>query len=275
MLLSEPKSRFTLRRNTPDRTPSLPGLGTAYVSRLATRAALYSDFRTLVAAVPAGAPRERYRRAVIEENVLSRPTRAARAKAWKELAPRYGIDGVAPLFRAFLSEDRRASSENDRALTAYVLFALRDRLVCDLGIDWLQQYLHAAPAELRTTDVLAFLRSREQSHPEITGWSLSSRENMASHYLSALKEFGLARGAQKKVSVRPSPGATPVRFLLRALLLTGEGNLAAIQSPLFGLLALSLDETVDLLFRLNADGAIRFRMQGDVVEIDLEGPHGP
>jgi len=228
----------------------------------------------LIASVPAGAPRVRYRHAVIEENLLGRATRAARSKAWKELAPRYGVDGAALLFRAFLDENRGTSSEKDRALVAYLLFALNDRLVCDLGVDWLYQYLRAAPAELRTADVIGFLNAREHAHPEIAGWSPSSRENIASHYLSALKEFGLARGAQKKVSVRPSPGTPPVRFLLRALLLSGQSPLAAVQSPLSRLLGLSLDETVDRLFGLNADGAIRFRMQGDVVEIDLGVPNG-
>lgn len=274
MLVSEPRSRFTLRRDPPDRTPSLAALGATYVSRLATRAALYGDFRTLIASAPAGATRERYRRAVIEENVLSRATRAARSKAWKELAPRYGIDGAAPLFRMFLEEDRRTSSEKDHAITAYLLFALNDRLVSDLGMDWLYQYLRAAPAELRTPDVIAFVNAREQTHPEIAAWSPSSRENIASHYLSALKEFGLARGAQKKVSVRPSPGPPPVRFLLRALLFFGQDPLAAVQSPLFRLLGLSLDETVALLFELNADGALGFRVQGDIVEIDLGVPNG-
>ena len=274
MLVREPRSRFEHRTATPVTPGSLAVLDVTYVSRLATRASLYSDLRTLLAAVPLAAPRERYRRAVIEENALGRRTRAARAKAWKELAPRYGINGATPLFRQFLYEHGRASSENDRAITAYLLFALRDRLACDLGIDWLYQYLRAAPAELRTADVLAFLNAREQSHPEIAAWSPSSRENIASHYLSALKEFGFARGAQKKMSVRPAPGAAPVRFLLRALLLAGPGTLAAVQSPLFRLLGLSLDETGDLLFQLHADGAIRFQLQGDIVEIDLGGPDG-
>ena len=218
--------------------------------------------------------RAEYRRRVIEENVLTRKSTAAREKAWKELAARYGIDGGALLFRSYLDEYRRAPSERDRALTSYLLFGLQDRLVCDLGTDWLYEYLRAAPAELRTVDVLAFLSSRESSHPEIKGWSPSSRENIASHYLSALKEFGLARGAQRKMSVRPSPGPASIRFLLRALLLAGASNRAAVQSPLFRLLGLSLDETVELLFRLNADGSLCCRIQGDVVELDLGGRDG-
>jgi hypothetical protein len=235
---------------------------------------LYAELQALLAVVREPVPRAEYRRQVIEENVLSRPGTAAREKAWKELAARYGIDGSSPLFRAYLEEYRRASSERDRSLTSYLLFALQDRLVCDLGTDWLYEYLRAAPAELRTIDVLAFLSSREAAHREIRGWSASSRGNIASHYLSALKEFGLARGAQRKTSVRSSPGPAPIRFLFRALLLAGASQQAAVQSPLLRLLGLTLDETVSLLFRLNADGALRCRIQGDVVELDFRGRNG-
>ena len=40
------------------------------------------------------------------------------------------------------------------------------------------------------------------------------------------------------------------------------------------LLGLTLDETVALLFRLNAEGALRCRIQGDVVELDFGGLDG-
>jgi hypothetical protein len=246
-----------------------------YVSRLATRAAFYAELQALLAAVDGAVSRTEYRRRVLADNVLSRRTAAAREKAWKELAARYRLDAAWALFGAFLEEYRRAASEQDRALTAYLLFALLDRLVCDLGTDWLFQYLRAAPAELRPADVLAFLRARRRSHPEIAGWSASSRENIASHYLSALREFGLARGSRRKVSVRPAPGAAPVRFVLRALRLAGASDLAAVQSPRFRLLGLSLDEVVELLFRLSAEGALRCRIQGDVVELDLGNGDGP
>jgi hypothetical protein len=248
--------------------------GESYVSRLATRASLYSELRSLLTAV-AGAPsREQYRRAVIEDNVLGRGTRAAREKAWKELAARYGFDGTSAIFRAYLEEYRRATSEADHALTSYLLFAVRDRLVRDLGTEWLYEYLRAAPAELRPVDVLAFLASREPEHPEIAAWSASSRANIAVHYLSALKEFGLARGGRRKLTIRPSPGAPPVRFLLRALLLSGATELAAVESPLFRLLGLSLEDTVALLSQLTAASALRCRIQGDVVDLDLGTRNG-
>lgn len=235
---------------------------------------MYADLQALLSAAGVPVSRAEYRRLVLQENVLSRQSIAAREKVWKELAARYGVDGTSNLFRVFLEEYRRASTARDRDLTSYILFALHDRLARDLGTEWLYEYLRAAPAELRAIDVQAFISSQEQNHPEIRRWSASSRENIASHYLSALKEFGLARGSQRKTSVRPTAGPTPVRFLLRALLLTGSTQQAAIQSPLVRLLGLTLDEMVSLLFRLNAEGALRCRIQGDVVELDFGGRHG-
>lgn len=57
-----------------------------------------------------------------------------------------------------------------------------------------------------------------------------------------------------------------MRFMLRAMLLVRATNQAAVQSPIFRLVGLSLDETVALLFRLNAEGALRCRIGRDVVE---------
>lgn len=56
------------------------------MSRLATRAAFYSELRALLGAVDALVPRAEYRRRVIEDDVLSRRTGSAREKTWKELA---------------------------------------------------------------------------------------------------------------------------------------------------------------------------------------------
>ena len=99
-----------------DRGYALPATreGQPYVSRLATRAAFYVELQALLAAVHDVASRAEYRRRVLEDNVLSRRTVSAREKTWKELGARYGIDGASPLFRVFLDEYRRSSSEKHR-----------------------------------------------------------------------------------------------------------------------------------------------------------------
>jgi hypothetical protein len=107
---------------------------------------------------------------------------------------------------------------------------MNDRLVADLGIEWLFPLLRRAPAELRVGDVRAFLGRAARRHPEVARWSEETAAAVAQKYCASIRDFGLAKGTVRKVTVRPALYGSPVRLLVRAL---------------------------------------RFRMQGDVVELDL------
>lgn len=61
---------------------------------------MLDDLRVLLAEVPVSAPRSAYAEAVVERNVLGKPTKKARELALRHLATLYGLDTGAPLFRA-------------------------------------------------------------------------------------------------------------------------------------------------------------------------------
>ena len=113
----------------------MPGLdpSTPYSSRLSARSALFTDLLLLLDDRPEPLLSEQYRNLVVEENVLSRSSTAARRKVWAELRGRYLLDRRRALYQAFWSEWHGSKSEPERGLTAYVLLALNDRLVADLG----------------------------------------------------------------------------------------------------------------------------------------------
>jgi hypothetical protein len=210
-----------------------------------------------------------YRALVLNENVLGRSSSAARSKLWKELKSRYRLDGDDPLFGAFWTEWRRSDCDSERGLTAYVLLALNDRFVADIGIEWLFPLLRRAPAEIRVADILAFISRAEPAHPEVRSWSEKTRLAVAQKYAASIRDFGLAKGTTRKSTVRPALYASPVRLLVRALRLAGIGPLEIVRSRIFRLLALDESEVIDALGELNRLGALRFRMQGDVVELDV------
>ena len=62
-----------------------------------------------------------------------------------------------------------------------------------------------------------------------------------------------------------------MRLVVRALRLAGAAPLDIVQSPAFKLLCLDTTEVIDALSEMNRVGALRFRMQGDVVELDVRG----
>jgi BrxA len=248
-----------------------PGLdaGAPYFSRLSARSALYTELHHLLDASLDRLSSVQYRALVLDENVLGRSSYAARGKLWKELKARYRLDGDDPIFAAFWSEWRRSASDSERGLTAYVLLALNDRFVADIGVEWLFPLLRRAPAELRVADILAFISRAESAHPEVRAWSEKTRLAVAQKYAASIRDFGLARGTFRKSTIRPALYASPVRLLVRALGLAGIGPLAIVRSRVFRLLALDESEVIDALGELNRLEALRFRMQGDVVELDI------
>ena len=251
----------------------VPGLDlyAPYVSRLSARSALYTELHQLLEGDDRPLARDEYRARVVHENHLARPSQAAREKTWKELKARYRLDAQDPLFATFWAEWERCGSDAERSLTAYVCFALNDRLVADLGTEYLYPLLRRAPAELRIADVLAFIERAARSHPETRAWSDETRRAVAQKYTASIRDFGLARGTIRKTSVRPALYGAPVRLLVRALRLTGVSPLGLVQARVFKLLGLDPTEVIDALGEMNRMGALRFRIQGDVVELDVRG----
>jgi excisionase family DNA binding protein len=249
----------------PGLTPSAP-----YSSRLSARSALFPELHQLLDGESDALSSAEYRRRVVEENRLAKPSKAAREKLWKELKVRYRLDAEDPLFAAFWTEWQRCTSEPERNLTAYVFFALNDRLVTDLGVELLYPLLRRAPADVRLADVLAFIERAYRSHPEARAWSKETRVAVAQKYTASIRDFGLARGTIRKTSIRPALYGAPVRFIVRALRLAGVAPLDIVQAPAFKLLCLDTTEVIDALGEMNRIGALRFRMQGDVVELDVK-----
>ena len=241
-----------------------------YSARLSARSALYADLRALLDRARKPLSSAAYRSLVVDDNCVARKSVAARGKIWEELKKRYILDAAHPLFSAFLLEWRRCRSETERGLTAYVLFALHDRLIADLGTQWLFPLLRRAPAELRTADVLGFLDRAAVERAEVGAWSAHTRTAVAQKYTASVRDFGLARGTVRKATIRPALYGAPVRLLIRALRLVGVPPLDLVRAPIFRLLALDRHEVIDALGELNRREAVHFRMQGDVVELDIE-----
>lgn len=249
----------------------VPGIsdGALYLSRLSARSALYTELHQLLDAEDRALSPAEYRKRVVDENCLGKPSTAARVKHWQELKSRYRLDVVDPLFAAFWTEWQRCGSEAERSLTAYVLFALNDRLVADLGTEWLYPLLRRAPAEVRLADVTAFIQRAFRAHPEARAWSEATRLAVAQKYMASIRDFGLARGTVRKTTIRPALYGAPIRLLVRALGLAGIAPIDLVQSRAFKLLCLDTTEIIDALGEMNRVGALRFRMQADVVELDV------
>jgi hypothetical protein len=233
-----------------------------WVARLSARSALITDLFMLLGAIEAPLDSEGHRRLVVESNILGRGSESTRKKTWKELKTRFILDRDHELFSAFWKEWMLCSGEQEQKLTAYILLAINDRLVADLGVGWLYPKLLSAPQTLTVDEVLVFIESARSEHPELDGWSEKTMRNVAKHYLASIRDVGLARGIITKTSVRPALYGAPTRLLIRALRLAGLKPQALLRSELFKLLCIGPDERIDAFAALNRRGGLRFQVQG-------------
>jgi hypothetical protein len=230
---------------------------------------LATDFAMVMEKVPEYSAAS-FRTAVIDDNILARTSASARAKLFQELKGRYLLNLDAPLFAAFLAEWRAHPDAHDRRLLAYTLFVLNDRTVFVTSRDWLFPHLRQPSSELRIGDLIVFFqRLGKINYPEIAAWTTITLTRVAQHYLASVRDFGLATGGTRKIAVRPSLQPGPVRLLIRALVLCGVPSSEVIRHDAFKILGIAPGEVVDILSELNRHGALRFRMQADVIELSL------
>lgn len=249
--------------------PALQDYHSRLLARISSRSALATDFAMLMERVPEFRA-ESFRASVVDENLLARGSASAREKIFRELKGRYLLDLNAPLFAAFLDEWRAHPDSHERQLLAYTLFALNDRTVYVTSRDWLFPRLRQASSELRIGDLMVFFQSiGRKGHPEVATWTPITLTRVAQHYLASVRDFGLATGGIRKVAVRPSLRAAPFRLILRALTLAGVPSAQVIQHEAFQILGVAPAEVIDALAELNRHGALRFRMQADVIELSL------
>lgn len=241
-----------------------------YSSRLSARSALFTDLSLLLMNQTAVLNSAEYRDLVIKENLLSRTSLSSRKKIWQELKKRYILDATHPLYAVFWKEWKRCVTDPERAQTVYCFLSLNDRLVADLNQQLLFPLLRKAPVNIRVQDVLAFLERSAKIHPEISNWTDTTKLRLSRHYLASIRDFGLAKGKIKKITTRPSLYGAPARLLIRALRLNGVGDNDIIRSPIFRLLAVDQSEVIDALSELNRKGDILFKIQGDVIEMNIE-----
>ena len=95
--------------------------------------------------------------------------------------------------------------------------ARQDNLLYDIIQQIVVPRWLANERELIRADIQRFLDEAQSIHPEIAGWSYSTREKLSSHALATLRDFGLMQGTRFKQIVEPIVPQVVVNHLIRLL----------------------------------------------------------
>lgn len=226
-----------------------------------SRSMMLPEVRSLLVAVPADASRADYRAAIVDDNVLGKPTFSSRCKAEKHLYELYGLDASLALFRVL----RRFAVEDAESLP---LLALTCAFCRDAQLRVSFPVIEALkPSEVLPPErVETYLEAAFPDH-----YSATMKAALARRLNATWTAAGHLKGRVVKRKTTPPPrvaASTYAMFAGYLLGLRGELLTSSVFAPLVG-----ADPTTILTHLSSAarNGWLRFRHAGGVMEIDFSG----
>jgi hypothetical protein len=203
--------------------------------------------------------RERLKTLVLEDNVLQKRTGSGRRLSLRHLRELYGLGAPPPILQAMIGLWPRAAE--GQPMLALLVALAREALLRDSA-----EIVLPAPAgsRVRAADFASLFEKRYPGHytPKMFG-------KISRNCASTWTQSGHLRGKVRKERARPavSPAAAAYAALLGSLV--GFGGPALLASPWIAVLDRSEAELLVLLRKAEAEGLLRLRAGGDVIEIEV------
>lgn len=227
----------------------------------AARTMMLDDLRLLLAHTPPHASRAEYAAAVVDSNVLGKPTRKARELALRHMATLYGLDPENPIFRALLR--LWPLNEDAQPLLALTVALARDPLLRGTQPFILHQ---VASASVRRESIEALLSS---TYPD--RFSPASLKSFAQNVSGTWTAAGLLHGRARKTRAVVQPHPESVTLLLFLGYLEGRTGQRLFSSDWTNLLGSSPDELEAHATSASHRGLMVFMNAGGVKEVRFPG----
>lgn len=223
----------------------------------AARTMMLEDLQVLLAHVPAGAACADYAQAVVDHNVLGKPTKKARELAWRHLSSLYGFEADNPIFRAL----RRlwALDTEAQPMLALAVAIARDALLRATQEFFLKQ---PVGAQVRREDVERLLAEQNPNR-----FSPASLKSFAQNVSGTWTAAGILAGRAKKTRTNPVVKPENVALCLFLGYLEGRTGQRLFSSSWMSLLCSSPGELEGLANLAYHRGHLVFMNAGGVKEV--------
>ncbi len=227
----------------------------------AARTMMLDDLRLLLAHTPPEATRSDYISAVVDGNVLGKPTRKARELALRHMATLYALDPANPIFRAL----RRLWPLNE---AAQPVLALAVALARDPLLRGTQPFIvgQVAGAAVVRESMEALLSA---AHPD--RFSPASLKSFAQNVSGTWTAAGFLQGKARKTRTVVQPHPESVTLLLLLGYLLGRTGQRLFSSDWTKLLGSSPHELEAITNSASHRGLLVFMNAGGVKEVRFPG----
>ena len=200
-----------------------------------------------------------YKAAVIDQNVLAKPTANARRISYLRLRELYGLDPGLLIFRSL--RDLWEADETAQPELALICSTARDPILRAIT-----PYILEIPIGSQvTTQGIS-----EEAETQFPGkFQPSSRDRLGRNAAASWRMAGLLSGKQKKYRTRLSGRPTSVAYALLLGDLCGRRGQRLFSTVWTSILSPSSHELTELAVAASQQGWIEYRASGDVVEVSF------
>jgi len=229
-----------------------------YSSRYSSKGSLLTEAGNIIDGLSEGFSIEEVRRQSLDGTILPQPTFASRRKIWRDL--HYRLLSHEPLWvEDSLKEARRRGSQSPEFVSLiYLHYALRDRLTYDFVTTIIWDKWQNGQTEINREDMLSLLDNASREQPQIHRWAESTRLKLAGSILTALRDFGILAGAQRKRIVRPVLPLSTAEHLLRILISEDVRGRQVLEDFTWRLFLCTQEDVANVLGRLDQEKRIQF-----------------
>ena len=239
-----------------------------YSTRNTSKGSLLRETHLVFRALASGNSLEEVRTACLAGKLLRQSARETRHRIWELLhwrffawnPPKWVIEDLVDACMSDVTAPQFIG-------LVYVHYIRRDHLTFDFVTDRLSALWNAGIREVSRHDVIDFLV--ENINGDRVKWRESTRTKLAGNVLSALRDFGLLTGVQKKRIQRPVVPPEVALHLCRLLEAEGLRGRAVLDARDWHAFLWNFQDTSQSLAQLAQRGDILFERSGATVVLEL------
>lgn len=223
------------------------------------RSMMFLEMQALVRALPGSVTKADFQRAVVDENVLGKPTQSSRIKSLRHLTELYGLDASKALFRV-LWDFGRADFDSLAQLC----------LVCAYARDPQLRHSFELIRTLRLGETLARVAMEqhlERGFPE--RFSPVMKVSMAQNVNTTWTYSGHLAGKAKKTRRLPEPRPVSAAYAMFVGYLSGLRGERLLDSAYGALVASNRSQLQSALSLAAAKGLLSLKQAAGIVEFDF------
>ena len=218
------------------------------------------DLRILLASRPAPATEDAYKAAIVDQNLLGKPTASARRITFERLRELYGLDPNMLIFRAL--KDLWDADGSAQPMIALLCSTARDPILRAMT-----PFVLRLPMD---TTVTPHEFAEEADHQFPGKFVASSRQRLGRNVASSWEQAGLLSGQLTKRRSKSRARPTSLAYALLLGDLCGKRGQGLFTALWANMLDAPIHELKALAVIASRQGWIEYRAAGDVVEVSFQ-----